>query len=281
MSNTHWMNSKTRDKIMKEFQEYLGESNTLLELSNEEKGMYDDIYENIQNIFNINEERSEQEYREILYKELNIYFENIEEQQEKINNYIRKRYILNNDLVIDIRKQHVKEDINDLAKFLRKENKVIGILICIRKKDYKIYMLLCEDRIEGCDYHCYNGEESFSFKIHEKRCSEIKKEEHIKKEEELKQKIPKEGLEQLINDGGTYSEIAYKLNTDIETVKECCVIYELQTLITKKIKERKECPEDYMKIHMDPAKKEIKLKECLKTLKDISKKYKGKEKDIS
>jgi hypothetical protein len=280
MTNNFWMNSKTRDKIMKEFEEYLGESNPLLELSNEEKSLYDDIYEKIKIIFDNNRDKPEQEFRELLNEELKVDFTSIEERQEKINNYIRRRFVVNNELVIDIRKQHVKEDINDLAKFLRQEEKLIGILICIRKRDYKIYMLLREDVIEGCEYHCYNGEESYSFIIHEKRCSEIKKEEKQKKEEELKEKISKESLEKVINEYKTYSEIAYKLNTDEETVKQCCVLYDLQTLITRNIKERKECPDDYIEINMDPAKKEKKLKEYLKIIKEKPVKYKGNEKGI-
>ena len=102
MSKTFWTNTKTRDKITREFHEYLGERNTVLQLSDEENGLYNDMYEKIQNIFNKSEDKSEQNYRDALYEILQTEFEVIEERQEKINNYIRRRFVVNNDLVIEM-----------------------------------------------------------------------------------------------------------------------------------------------------------------------------------
>jgi hypothetical protein len=134
--------------------------------------------------------------------------------------------------------------------------------------------------IENCEYNCYNGEECYTFRIHEKRCAEVKKEEQLKLEKELREKIPKELLEKSINQYKTYSDIAYKLNTDVETIKKCCELYNLETLIARNYKERKEIPDDYKEIDTDPIKRAKKMQECLEISKKPVPNYKENAKGI-
>ena len=247
-------------RIQKKYTEYLGEDEEITVIETEEREYYKELKEKIGKIYaEHRNERTEGEYREILKGVIGGEIEETEERIEEEKGYRKRRRIEigKERIVMEINKNNNKENINDLANYMKRENIVMGVIIALQKRDYDIHMILKEEMIEGCEYLIYNGREVHKYNIHESK--------------EKKKQRQREEIERMIEEGESYVGISRKMGEKEVIIKKLCEKYGIQSQKAKRLAESRERPEDYIEILEDVEKYKRKQKECIKKIKEISK----------